>query len=83
MTVIEEGPAKDILPGGDLVPVVFDRIVPESRAILSASAGTVDLVMSKGRAVSSVPLQPGMTPLRVTQISTGGSIAATDLWLVY
>ncbi len=76
------GQSKGLMPGRDVIPVVFDRTVAEARAILSASVGTVNIVTAAGKLREGVPIQAGITPIRVTQVSTGGTIAESDLWLL-
>lgn len=78
-----EGQSKGLMPASDVVPVVFDATISEARAILSASAGTVDIVTAAGVTRTGVPIQAGIMPIRIAQVKTGGSIAEADLWLVY
>ena len=77
------GQSKGLMPAYDVVPVVFDAEIAESRAILSASAGTVDIVTAAGKTRTGIPIQAGITPIRIAQVKTGGTIVAADLWLVY
>lgn len=67
----------------DVIPVIFGAIVPEARAIMSASAGTVNIITATGETRTGVPLLAGMTPIRIAQVNSGGTIAVGDLWLVY
>ncbi len=67
----------------DVVPVIFGATIPEARAIMSASAGTINIVTAAGETRLGVPIQAGMTPIRIAQVNSGGTIAAADLWLVY
>lgn len=78
-----EGPSRGIAPAADLVPVSFDAPIAESRAILSASGGTVNIVTARGTTRTGVPLQAGITPIRIGQVNSGGTIPEADLWLVY
>ncbi len=67
----------------DVIPVVFGAVIPEARAIMSASAGTVNIVTATGETRIGVPILAGITPVRIAQVNSGGSIAVGDLWLVY
>lgn len=78
-----EGPSRGLMSAKDVVPVVFDAEIAEARAILSASAGTVDIVTAEGATRTGVPIQAGITPIRIAQVNTGGSVVEADLWLVY
>lgn len=78
-----EGSSKGLMPARDVVPVVFDEEIAEARAILSASVGTVDIVTAAGVTRTGIPISAGITPIRIAQVKTGGTIAAADLWLVY
>ncbi len=77
-----EGPSRGLMGAADIVAVVFDAAIPEARPIMSASDGTAVIVTAKGRVIT-VPLQAGMTPIRIGQVNTGGTIAEADLFLVY
>ena len=78
-----EGPSRGLNPAADVIPVRFDKPVGDARGILSASAGTVDIVTAKGKTRVGVPILAGITPIRVTEVKTGGSILEADLWLLY
>ncbi len=67
----------------DVIPVIFGATIPEARAILSASAGTVNIVTAAGETRVGVPILAGITPIRIAQVNSGGTIVVGDLWLVY
>ena len=77
-----EGQSRGLMCAADLVPVTFDTDIAEARAILSASAGTVNITTARGTVIT-IPLQAGMTPIRIAKVGSGGTIVATDLFLVY
>lgn len=70
------GPAQGILP---ITPA--NTTIATTKAILCGTTGTLNGIDEFGNAFTGLPLQQGYNPLRLTQVSTGGT--AANLWALY
>lgn len=72
-------------PASRLAPITpdDDNDLPGGvcRALLVASAGTVNMTDASGGEHEGVPLQQGFNPIGARRIRTGGT--ATGLWALY
>lgn len=71
-------------PSGRIVSVTkanSELTYGECRALVCGTAGTVNLVDASGNIITDFPLQQGYNPIRVVQVSTGGT--ADDIWALY
>jgi hypothetical protein len=77
-----EGTSRGLMPAKDVIPVVKGSgSIPETRAILVGTAGTINVVMASGDTRNAVPVQTGVTPLRIQELLAGGT--ADNIWGIY
>jgi len=77
-----EGPSRALVSAKDIVPLTKGGgPFAETRAVLVGTAGTLNIVTAAGKTRTDVPFLAGMTPIRITDLLTGG--LGDDVWGVY
>ena len=79
MTILNDGPTGPAQRIVSLTPA--NSVIATTKAILCGTAGTLNGLDEYGNAFTGLPLQAGYNPLRVSQVSTGGT--AANLWGLY
>lgn len=79
LTIIGDGPSG---PAQSIVALTLaNSVIPTTKAVLCGTAGTLNGLDEFGVVFTGLPLQQGYNPLRVSQVSTGGT--AANLWGLY
>ena len=72
-------------PFQDLKTVTLDTPFPAgtARGLWIGAAGTVNITTANGTVLTGVKVVAGVFPVGVSLVTTGGTVAAADIWAGY